>query len=198
MCSFQDSQGETGLGRGQRLAGNTSCFWCERQQGEQKARTASWRGQGAGQSERQRGPGTPAVRQSARDADTGGLRDVNSSGRIWASVKKYKRDMDEENEKKLGVCTHVSISICYVCRIIARVKAYVQICQCKLQPFFFEGKQSKTCSVAKAMRPKKWQFYDSLQEQSRLCTYILFAIHGMNMCIHFLTHLYTTPPDLSL
>lgn len=45
-------KGRVGCERGQRLAGTPAAWVQRRQPGEQEARTASWRGQRAGQSER--------------------------------------------------------------------------------------------------------------------------------------------------
>lgn len=65
-----------GWEEGRALAGAPAAWVRRRRRGEQRAGTASWRGQRAGQSEQERGPGAPAVRQSAQASDTGGLRNV--------------------------------------------------------------------------------------------------------------------------
>lgn len=95
-------KGRVGWEEGRDLAGTPAAWVRRRRRGEQRAGTASCRGQRAGQSEQERGPGAPAVRQSAQASDTGGLRNVQTSGRTLASVREHQRDMGSGKGDETG------------------------------------------------------------------------------------------------
>lgn len=59
-------------------------------------------------------------------------------------MKEYQTDMDEEM-KRSCVCVHVCINICHAWRIIAGIRARVQM---YVSPTV-ERKQNKTCTVGK-------------------------------------------------